>query len=146
MVISAAYEIETFAVSIILGLVIGIFYDLARSMKSIFNKVAVFDSFMWIGVIAFSVFLWYEYQNGEIRWYMIMGTLLSLIIYFLTVSKYVFRVLSFLAGKTYRFFNIIFKLLLTPPKFLCKILSVYIKWSKLKFLGKVEEENNEKKT
>ncbi len=146
MVISASYEIQTFLVSVILGVGIGTLYDIARGLKFTLKKTAFADAFMWISVIVFSGFLWFEYQNGEIRWYMVTGALLSALIYFLTISKYVLIVASFLLEKTYRFFHIIFKLLLTPPKFLCKILGVYVKWLNLKFLGKVKEENNEKKT
>ena len=89
--------------------------------------------------------VWFLVQNGEIRWYMVLGTLFSGLIYFCLISEYIFFALHFVVDMTYRFFRIFFKILLTPSRFLCKIICVYVKGARSKFSKKVEEKYDEKK-
>ncbi len=145
MVISTVYELESFFSSILIGVIFGVIYDFAKSIRAVFKKNTLPDIFMWSLIITISGIIWYNFQNGEVRWYMVLGTLTSGILYFLLISRIVFCTFLFLVRKIYCFFNIILKLLLTPLRFLCKILSVYIKKAKTKFFKKVEDKNYEKK-
>ena len=145
MVISTTYELQSFFASIVMGILFGVIYDLLKSIRTAFGKHTLPDIFMWSTIILVSAIIWYNFQSGEVRWYMVAGALLSGVLYFLLISRAVFCVLLFLVRKIYCFFNIILKLLLTPIKFLCKILRVYIKKAKTKFSKKVEDKNYEKK-
>lgn len=145
MVVLTGYELKTFFASIILAFLVGILYDFFRSIRACTKMTLLWDILMWISVLFLVVFVWFFTQNGEVRWYMILGTLLSGIIYLLTLSKYVFFVLRFWVDKICRIFRIIFKILLTPLAFLCKMISVYVIRAKFKFSRKVEEKYDEEK-
>ena len=145
MVVSTEYELTTFFASIILAFLAGILYDFFRCIRVCTKMTLIWDILMWISVLFLVVFVWFFLQNGEVRWYMILGTFFAGIIYFFSVSKYVFFVLHFLMDKICRIFRIIFKFLLTPLAFLCKIICVYVIRAKFKFSRKVEEKYDEKK-
>ena len=142
MVISVNYELMTFAASIIASVIFGIIYDLFRAFSVVTGKRAVFDIFFWCTTCALCGGIWFLIQNGELRWYMCTASVLSTILYFFTVEKYIFTIFLFLSKIICCFFNIILKILLTPFKILGKILNVYIKKSGTKFFRKVEEQND----
>ena len=144
MVIVASYEIRTFFASIILALILGIIYDLMQAFGRVTKKRAICDFAGWGIICILCGGLWLYAQNGELRWYMVTAAVLSGILYFLTVEKYVLRMFLYLASLICRFFDFILKILLTPLNFLCKILGVYIKRAKTKFFKKVEDKNDEK--
>lgn len=145
MVISTVYELQSFVAAIAMGVVVGIIYDIARSMRRVFLKDAISDIFMWTAIAISSVIIWYRFQNGEVRWYMFVGAFMSGVLYFLLISRVAFCAFYFLVKKIYLFLCLIFKLLLTPIKFLCKIVCVYIKKAKTKFSKKVEDKDYEEK-
>ncbi|MBO5059636.1 MAG: spore cortex biosynthesis protein YabQ [Clostridia bacterium] len=145
MVVSAAYELQSFAAAILLGIAVGIIYDLVKSFRLVFEKNFIPDVLMWIISGSGAAIIWYTTAGGEIRWYMILGAFFSLVLYFLLLSRYVFLLFFFIVKKIYCFFNIILKLLLTPVKFLVKIVSVYIRAVNIKFFKKVEDDNEEEK-
>lgn len=140
MKISLEYELFTFFASVVLALIIGVVYDFFRAIRSCIKKTALWDSIMWITVLFFVVSTWFFAFEGQVRWYAVLGSFLTGCIYFLTLSKYVYFSLHFLMDKICSFFRIIFKILLTPFRFLCKIIGVYISKVKVKFSKKVEED------
>lgn len=145
MVVLTGYELTTFFASIILAFLVGVLYDFFRALRACTKMTLIWDILMWISVLFLVVGVWFCVLNGEVRWYMILGTFFAGVIYIFTVSKYVFFVLRFLIDKICRIFRIFFKFLLTPLAFLCKIISVYGIRAKLKFSRKVEEKYDEKK-
>lgn len=144
MVISASYELKTFAAAILIAVVGGVIYDLGRAFGKVTGKKGIFDLLGWTAVCALCGGIWFFWQNGEIRWYMVTSAILSAILYYFLLEKYVFFVFLFLVKILCGFFNIILKILLTPLKFLCKILGVYVKRAKTKFFKKVEDDDYEK--
>ncbi len=145
MVVSSSYELQSFAAAIVMGILSGLIYDLAKSIRYILRKNTAVDIIMWALIIIISGGIWYRFQNGELRWYTVLGAALAAFLYFLLISKPVFCVFSFCVKKIYCFFNIILKILLTPLRFFCKILGVYIVKAKRKSFRKVEDKNYEKK-
>ena len=145
MVVSLEYELVTFFSSIVLAVSVGVLYDFFRVLRKFTKITVLWDVLMWISVIILTCAVWFLVLNGEVRWYTILGSFFSGVIYLLTLSKYVYLVLYFLADKIYFLFHIIFKILLTPLAFLCKIISVYVIRARLKFSKKVEEKDDEKK-
>ena len=134
----------SFFVSIITAGVLGVNYDFFRAL-SINSKKAVWDVLMWAVSLGIMVFVWFHIFFGKLRWYMIIAVILGLVLYFFLLSKYVFLIIDFLITEIRAIFRIIFKILLTPLIFLCKIIGVYIKGVKSKFSKKVEEKHDEKK-
>lgn len=145
MVVSLQYELVTFFSSIILAFSLGVLYDFFRAIRKCTKVTLVWDIIMWILVLFLTCAVWFWVQNGEVRWYMILGLFFAGVIYLLTVSYYVFFLISFLMDKICRIFGLIFKILLTPLGFLCKITSVYVKKAKSGFSKKVEGKDDEKK-
>ena len=144
MVISVSYELKTFGASVLMALVFGILYDITGAFSKVTGKKAAWDFFGWFAACTLLGSLWFYLQNGEIRWYMVLGALVSGILYFFTLEKYVFWVFTFIASIICRFFHIILKIVLTPFKFLGKMLGVYINKANTKFFRKEKDENYEK--
>ena len=144
MKVSLEYEIFSFFASVILALAIGAVYDLFNAVRSHLKRTALCDTLMWITVSFFVGWTWFFVFLGKLRWYMFLGGISAGIIYFLTLRKYVYFLLSFLVDKICCIFGVILKILLTPPRFLCKIIGVYIGRLKSKFSKKVEGKYDEK--
>lgn len=145
MVVSLSYELQSFAAAVVMGFLAGIVYDAARSVGCVMKKKAPSDVIMWLCITSVSCVIWYRFQNGELRWYTVTGALMSAVLYFLLISRVIFCVFSSAVRKIRKFFERIFKILLTPIKFLCKMISVYIRKAILKIFVKVEDEIYEKK-
>lgn len=144
MVVSASHELEGLAASVVAAILFGIIYDFMRALRKVSGKSILTDALCWIMICAVCGGIWFRFLGGELRWYMAIGAFSGAVLYFALAGRYVFLVFSFLAELICRFFHIILKLLLTPLKFLCKMISVYIKKAKTKFFRKVEDENDEK--
>lgn len=140
MVVSASHELKGLAVSFAAAILFGIIYDFARALRRVSGKSILTDALCWIMICAVCGGIWLRLLGGELRWYMAMGAFSGAALYFALAGRYVFIAFSFLV----EFFHIILKFLLTPLKFLCKMISVYIKKAKTKFFRKVEDENDEK--
>lgn len=145
MKIDLSYELICFVSSIASGLLIGLLYDLSKTIRHIFGFKNICDICFWCLAIFLVAKIWYEYQNGELRAFMLTGALLGAVLYFFVLEKYIFSVLLFIIEKICRFFKLIFKILLTPLKFLCKIFNIYVTKARTKFQVKVKDENYEKK-
>jgi len=146
MKISLEYELFSFFASVVLALIIGVIYDFFRALQNRVKKAAILDVIMWICMSCLVVWAWFFVFSGKLRWYIFLGVFFSDIIYFLTLSKCVYFLVDFFVDKICRIFGVIFKILLTPPRFLCKIIGVYIGWLKSKFSKKVEGKYDEKNT
>ncbi len=144
MVVSLKYELVTFLASIILAFSVGVLYDFFRVIRKYTKITLLWDILLWVSTLFLTCTVWFLVLNGEVRWYMILGSVFAGLIYLLTISKYVVFVLCFFVDKICRIFRIIFKILLTPLAFLCKIIGVYVIKAKSKFSRKVEEKYDEK--
>lgn len=144
MVVSASHELKGLAVSVAAAILFGIIYDFTRALRRVSGKNLLTDALCWIMICAVCGGIWLRVLGGELRWYMAIGAFSGAALYFALAGRYVFRVFLFLAELICRFFHIILKILLTPLKFLCKMIGVYIKRAKNKFFRKVEDKNDEK--
>ena len=107
-----------FGVALIFG------YDLLR----IFRRgvphgtvwIAVEDMFFWL-ISAFVLFqLMYEENDGKLRWFVIMGVLLGMILYNVSLSRFVVRFGSF-------FFRLILRVIRAVIMGIVKILQFLLK-------------------
>lgn len=85
-------QLYTFLIFILVGMVIGITYDIFRILRKSFRTIDfityIQDFLFWIitGVILlYSIF---TFNNGELRSYIFIGILLGLILYMLSISKF----------------------------------------------------------
>ena len=119
-------EVIVFWWFVIDGIVGGTFFDLLRAMRR--NRkcgdltVYLEDILFWILLCASSIWLTYFLDSGQIRMYMIIGLFLGMILYFLTLTKF-----------TYKLFNAI-----------CRYFICFFGWlNKITFRRAIHEEESE---
>lgn len=122
-----ADQMLVFFLVIILGNLVGIFFDFYRNMRRIWRLrhwgTILGDAFFWLFVTGFS-FLFLLYSNwGEIRLYVFIALALGLFLYFNFLSRKV----SFLMTKFFQYLRYIFvtvrKILRLFVQFVIMILS-----------------------
>ena len=106
-----------FMVFTIVGIVIGIVFDIFRiSRKTLKTNdiiTSIEDISFWIITGIIIIYSMYVFCDGELRFFMIIGIILGMIMYLLTLSKYVIKMSVFII-------NIIKKILITPMKLFIK--------------------------
>lgn len=108
-----------FYISFIISVVIGLLYDF---FKCTGWKRYITDSvFALSGAVLFFC-VWIYVLGGSLRWYVFLTVISGLFLYFLTVSRYISKILLFFNKKSEKFFKFIFKILLTHMQFLGKII------------------------
>ena len=123
------------ATGIVIGVLFDIFRILRRSFKTADWLTTLQDILFWIlagFVILFSIF---KFNNGEIRSYIFVGISLGVLIYMLTLSKYIVRcsviIIKFIKKIISYPVNLIIKitnfLIIKPIKFLVKKIFTFFK-------------------
>lgn len=121
--ITQLYTLFIFTIS---GIIIGLFFDIFRIFRRSFKTSDLVtylqDTIFWICTGIFILFILFEFNNGQIRSYTIIGLVVGIIVYMFTISKYFIKI----NVKIITFFkNVISKILfivLFPVRFLLKIL------------------------
>ncbi len=113
---------------IITGIVIGILFDCFRILRKSFKTTdwitCIQDIIFWMLtgiIILFSIF---KFNNGEIRSYIILGIFFGILIYMITISKFVVKYSVFVIQKLKKIIsypiniiiNILKKVLINPLK------------------------------
>ena len=93
----------SFLFSLGLGAVFCVLYDIIRSMRKVclnsFLAVTIVDILLWI-VYAFLTFIFLiSRTNGEIRGYVIFGEFVGFVLFRISVSKFLYLLLSFIFEK-----------------------------------------------
>lgn len=115
----------TFLVTVLSGLSCGALFDVFRVLGVCADKKRLipFLDLIYISASAIIVvFVFYIFNSYQLRLFMFVGVLLGLILYFLLLS----RVFVVILKKIIKIIHFIFKILLTPARFLCKILVVCV--------------------
>lgn len=126
MRVSVTQELLIFLYMIALGAAEGLIFDLFRTIRkniaTSFAAVGVSDAVYWI----FAAFVFgavvMNITNGALRGYMFIGIALGLIFYFFLFSRVVIFALMTIISFILKFFKLFLKILLTPVKFLYKML------------------------
>ena len=123
----------------ITGIVIAILFDIFRILRKSFKTADwltnLQDILFWIlagFIILFSIF---KFNNGEIRSYIFIGIVLGVLIYMLTISRYIVKysviiikfikkIVHYPINLTLKIFNILF---IKPIKFLIHKISTFLK-------------------
>lgn len=106
--------------SVIMGVIFGILYDVLRAVRIITNFknfTVFFQDILYFFIIANITFIYFlSVTNGEIRFYILIGTFIGFLAYFFTISKFVILLFKILFSRTlkliigisklfYRFFD-----------------------------------------
>ena len=89
---SISHELNFLLYSFLLGIVITYFYDNIRIIRRIIHHnvffVSLEDLIFWV-VVSLSIFILQYYENnGVFRWFSIIGSLLGMVLYKVTLSEF----------------------------------------------------------
>ena len=117
-------QIISFLVTVGLGLAMGAVFDFYYVLRSLFRPRKVFihmgDLFVWLFMIAL-VFVTLVYVNwGEVRFYVFLGIVLGVSIYYLTLSKYIKIIYEHIIKTVLKVLYIIKSIILFPFKLVAK--------------------------
>lgn len=131
MPISVANQVYTFLYSVIGGAVIAFIYDVFRiKRKAIKTKSLIIqleDLLYWI-IVSIVMFAVIYYSNeGEIRGFIFIGTVLGVILYVTLLSNIIMKVSLFILKIISRILRAIWIVVSFPFRLIIKILSIPIK-------------------
>lgn len=123
-------QILLFLIFMLDGIIIGLIFDIFRiSRRTIKTSdfITIIEDFLfWILTAIILLYSIFTFNNGEIRWFMFMATILGFLLYIMTVSSYIIKInvtiINFIKKIIQKIFNIIcipFKILFKFIKKLC---------------------------
>lgn len=119
-----------FIIYFICGIVIGIFFDLFRILRKSFKTsdfiTYVEDIIFGILTGIFLIFMFFIFNNGQLRFYIFLAIILGLIIYMLTISKYFIKINVKIIVTIKQTIMKIISIILYPIKKLLDILKEYV--------------------
>ncbi|MBE6013546.1 spore cortex biosynthesis protein YabQ [Anaeropeptidivorans aminofermentans] len=141
MILSIGFQLRLFLLMIITGFVIGFVYDILRIIRRIIKHgkfiANIQDIIYWVIVTIFVFYIIFTYNNGEIRFYSILGVFLGMIFYFLLVSPLVLKIAMTVIDFLAKVIKTAVKIILFPLKVIVKILKIpakhilsFAKWAK----------------
>lgn len=100
-------ELEVFFYSWVMGVGAAVLYDGIRIIRRIISHgvifIAIEDLIFWVfSSYALFIMLMQEY-SGKIRWFTIVGVMIGVILYRLTISDFLVRIISMMINKPLQF-------------------------------------------
>lgn len=95
-------DVEAFYITIYGGIIIGILFDLYRSLKSNFKVIkyfsVVFDVLFWI-LATVVIFITVNFIDSfYLRYYHFVALFIGFILYYITISKFILKILNTIIG------------------------------------------------
>ena len=119
----AGNQTYLFIVFSIVGIIIGVLFDIFRILRKSFKTKDIVtyieDILFWILTGIIILFSMYKFSNGELRFFMIIGIIMGTLMYMITFSRYVIKISVFII-------NIIKTIIVYPIKVIEKILKKII--------------------
>ena len=143
--ISSYSQYICFLYSLVLGVSLGIVYDLFKLDRLLFKRSKIFlffsDILFWL-ISAFLIFTFCViFSNGQIRGFIVLGTLLGFVIYRLTLSKLIFLLVNPLKKLVKKLNNRYYKLIEKANDFILKQVFKAKKIIKVNFFFKKRKNN-----
>lgn len=135
MPVSVDIQVYIFLYSLVGGMAIAFVFDLFRIKRKAVNSRTIsiyFEDFLfWIIVAMLMLIIIYKSNEGEVRGYIFIGTILGLILYIMLLSKIVMHVFLTILHWLAKLIRILWIILTYPLKLIYKILRVpgRILWS-----------------
>lgn len=118
------------------GVIIGLIFDFFRIIRKSFKTSTLLtniqDVIFWIITGISVIFFMYKFSDGTIRFYMFLGLLLGLNIYYLTISQYVIKTFVILIKLITNILTIINNIISKPFKKIYKLIKNRHSMTKLK--------------
>ena len=119
-----AAQIYSLVIFTISGIAIGVFFDIFRILRRSFKTSDIVtyieDIIFWIISGMFFLFVLFKFNNGQIRNYVIIGLLLGIVFYMLTISKYFIKI-------NVKIIDITKKIIIYPIKLIISLLNKLLK-------------------
>ena len=124
MELPVLFQAEQLALAIVLGGVLGLFYDLLRAPRKLLPKLGTMLDALFLLALLLSLLLFALYVGqGQFRLFFFPGMFLGAAGYFLALSPLVLRLFTGLL----RGFGRILHIILQPVRFCAKKFSVFLK-------------------
>ena len=124
-------ELDFFLYAALTGIILSAVYDVFRILRRVYSHgtfwIAIEDFFYWLGSALFISYILLKENNGTIRWFFVLAIPLGMLIYNLTISRYLVEIISKIWSKIQHIVEMALKLLCKPLVFL---------WKKTKFFRK----------
>lgn len=119
-----ATQIYSLVIFTISGIAIGVFFDIFRILRRSFKTSDIVtyieDILFWIISGIFFLFVLFKFNNGQIRNYVIIGLILGIVFYMLTISKYFIKI-------NVKIIDITKKIIIYPIKLIISLLNKLLK-------------------
>ncbi|MBQ8807830.1 MAG: spore cortex biosynthesis protein YabQ [Clostridia bacterium] len=107
MEVSSSHQMYVFVLCILSGMVCGVFFDLQRFMRRVRFaggvRTMLEDSIFVVICITLTIGMSFFFNNGEIRYYEIMGLVSGALFYGACLSRIVMKILQTVFDLIYRF-------------------------------------------
>jgi len=135
MILSMSGQAWLFLSTVVLGIAIGVFYDLFRIFRKTTPHFALAvqleDFFFWVVVTAAMFYFMLSRNFGEIRPFSILGAGCGIVLYLATISRWVVKVAVVVVNYLKRVFAAAFRILTLPVRYVWVLVSPFV----LKFFG-----------
>ena len=139
MPVSVSTQAIIFIQSVAGGMLIAFIYDLFRIKRKTIRtrtiSLYIEDFIFWILVALVMFGVVYRSNDGEVRGYIFLGTLIGVILYMLLLSRIVIRVSTKLIRLTVSIFKLIWAVVSYPFRILFKVLRLPLRFM-LRWLGR----------
>ncbi|MCX7922223.1 MAG: spore cortex biosynthesis protein YabQ [Clostridia bacterium] len=134
MPISVSNQAYIFLCTVAGGMLIAFVYDLLRvkrrAIKTSTAVINIEDFLYWIAVALIMFSVVYYSNEGEIRGYVFVGTVLGVVLYSLMLSRFVIKSSLFIIGIVYKVIVTTWRIISYPIKIVIKILSIPARFAK----------------
>jgi len=133
MILSMAGQAWLFLSAVMVGAAIGLFYDAFRVLRKTarHNRLAVQieDFIFWVAATGLTFYYMLHRSYGEIRVFTLIGVAVGVLLYFVTVSRWV--VTAFVAVVNYlkRVVTVAVRIILVPVRFVLGWVAVPVRWA-----------------
>ena len=89
-------QLYSFLIYLVSGIIIGLFFDIFRILRKSFHTpdfiTYIEDILFWLFTGVFLIFVLFKFSNGQIRIYNVVGLLVGVIIYIISISKFFIKI------------------------------------------------------
>lgn len=121
-------QVTLFLLTVVLGMFIGFIFDIFRIIRKIIKHrdffIFVEDTLYWLIVSFIMFYFMLNKNNGEIRFFSIIGVFIGMILYFCTISNLVINVSLIVINAIKKILIVMFKIIMFPIKIIYKIIKI----------------------
>lgn len=134
MILSMSFQALLFLLMVVLGMLLGFVYDIIRILRRIINHfwllVQLEDIIYWIVAAGIVFLIMLDKTYGEIRFFVLLGVFLGMIIYFIALSPIFMGVAMTIVSFIGKLFSRLFRIFMIPVRFFADLLRIPYKFIK----------------